>query len=87
MDFRVIYKKCVVIIDCFEIFCERPYPLKARAQTYYDYKHHNTVKFLLCVVPQGLITFISKGWGGLVSENISQNTGLETKCWQIVDLQ
>ena len=27
-------------------------------------------------MPQGLITFISKGWGGLVSENISQNTGI-----------
>ena len=38
---------CVVIIDCFEIFIERPMNLKARAQTWsnYMYKHHNTVKF------------------------------------------
>ena len=34
MDFRSNFKRCVVIIDCFEIFCERPYPLKARAQTF-----------------------------------------------------
>ena len=31
MDFRLNFKKCAVIIDCFEIFYERPYPLKARA--------------------------------------------------------
>ena len=31
MDFRLNFKKCVVIIDCFEIFCERPYPLKAKS--------------------------------------------------------
>ena len=33
IDFCSNFKRCVVIIDCFEIFCERPYPLKARAQT------------------------------------------------------
>ena len=33
MDFRLNFKKCAVIIDCFEIFYERPYALKARAQT------------------------------------------------------
>ncbi len=58
----------VVIIDCFEVFCERPKPLKARAQTYLDYKHHNTVKFLIGNAPQGVNTFISKGWGGRVSD-------------------
>ena len=77
MDFRVNYKKCVVIIDCFEIFCERPYPLKARAQTYSDYKHHNTVKFLIGIVPQGVITFISKGWGGRVSDKyLTEHCGI-----------
>ena len=57
------FKKCAVIIDCFEFFCERPKPVKARAQTYSNYKHHNTVKFLIGIAPQGVITFISKGWG------------------------
>ena len=77
MDFRVNYKKCVVIIDCFEIFCERPYPLKARAQTYSDYKHHNTVKFLIGIAPQGVITFISKGWGGRVSDKyLTEHCGI-----------
>ena len=61
LDFRAHFQKCVVIINCFEIFCERPKPLKARAQTYSNYKHHNTVKFLIGIAPQGVIT---KGWGG-----------------------
>ena len=77
MDFRVNYKKCVVIIDSFEIFCERPYPLKARAQAYSDYKHHNTVKFLIGIAPQGVITFISKGWGGRVSDKyLTEHCGI-----------
>ena len=66
--------KCVCIIDCFEIFCERPSDLMARVQTYmymYSYyKDHKTVKTnvnqcLIGVSPQGVI---SKGWGGRVSD-------------------
>ena len=32
------------------------------------YKHHNTVKYLIGICPQGAVTFISKGWGGWVSD-------------------
>ena len=59
--------KCVVMIDCFEVFCERPKSLMARAQTNSNYKHHNTVKYLIGIA-QCVITFISKGWGGRVSD-------------------
>ena len=44
LSFKAHLKKCVVIIDCFEVFCERPKALKARAQTWSQYKHHNMVK-------------------------------------------
>ena len=77
MDFRRHYKHCVTIIDCFEVFVERPTNLKARAQTWSNYKHHNTIKFLIGIAPQGSITFISKGWGGRASDvHITENCGL-----------
>ena len=34
MIFRQVFHICVCIIDCFEIFIERPRDLRARAQTY-----------------------------------------------------
>jgi len=64
MVFRKAFKKCAVIIDCFEIFIERPISLVARAQTWSNYKKHNTVKYLIGITPQGSVSFISKGWGG-----------------------
>ena len=68
MDFRKNFQQCITIIDCFEVFMERPTNVKARAQTWSNYKHHNTAKFLIGIAPQGTITFISKGWGGRVSD-------------------
>ena len=47
---------------------ERPTNLKARAQTWSNYKHHSTIKFLIGIAPQGAITFISKWWSGRVSD-------------------
>ena len=51
--------KVAVIIDCFEMFIEHPSNLKARAITWSNYKHHNTVKVLLGITPQGVISFVS----------------------------
>ena len=68
MEFRKHFPNCVVIIDCFEIFLDRPTNLLARAQTFSQYKHHNTVKYLIGVTPQGTVSFISEGWGGRTSD-------------------
>ena len=48
----LIWKKNTIIIDCFEIFIERPSNLLARAQTFSNYKHHNTVKVLRNYTPR-----------------------------------
>ncbi len=78
--FRAAHKACVCIIDCFEIFIERSSNLKARAQTWSQYKHHNTMKYLIAVAPQGVISFISKGWGGRSSDvNVTDHCGLLDK--------
>ncbi|XP_033103171.1 uncharacterized protein LOC117105976 [Anneissia japonica] len=58
------------IIDCSEIFIERPTHLKARSQVYSNYKKHSTIKFLIACTctPHGSISFLSNVWGGRVSD-------------------
>ena len=68
-EFKRYFKRCICIIDCLEVFCEHPSDLMARAQTFSNYKHHNTVKFLNSVTPQGVILFV-------VGYQITENCGL-----------
>lgn len=57
-----------VIIDYFEVFIERPSNIEAAAKTWSDYKHHQTVKFLIGISPQDFIMFISNAYGGRASD-------------------
>ena len=76
--FKALYPRTRCIIDCSEIFIERPCSYQARAQTYSNYKKHNTVKFLvqLGITPCGAISFLSKCWGGRATDKcITMNSG------------
>ena len=62
------FKNLCGIIDCSEIFIEIPKDLEMQSATWSEYKHHNTVKSLICVAPNSGITFISKAYTGRLSD-------------------
>ena len=62
------YSKTRCIIDCFEIFIERPKSLDLQAATWSDYRKHNTMKFLIAISPTGYIMFISDCYGGRATD-------------------
>ena len=62
------FENLIGIIDCSEIFMETPKNLEVQSATWSEYKHHNTLKFLVCVAPNSAITFVSKGYTGRISD-------------------
>lgn len=71
-----MYKNTRCIIDCTEVYMQRPKKLYARAQTYSQYKGGNTAKFLVAIAPTGFIMFVSKVYGGRASDRfIVQDSG------------
>ena len=71
------YPDTRVIIDATEFFIEKPTSPCAQKATWSDYKHHNTVKLLVGIAPNGAFTFISELWSGSTSDRkIVQESGL-----------
>ncbi|XP_033764275.1 uncharacterized protein LOC117345315 [Pecten maximus] len=73
---RQHFKGCRCIIDCTEIFIDRPGNLTARASTWSNYKHNNTLKLLVAITPCGAISYLSRVFGGRTSDKIiTQRSG------------
>lgn len=78
--FKGRFSRVVCIIDCFEVFIQRPKSFDARAATYSNYKKNNTIKVVIGISPRGSISFISKAWGGRAyDEVITQKSGFLDK--------
>jgi len=71
------YPNLRAIIDCTEFYIIPPRKPTAQSITYSTYKSHNTYKALLAVGPTAGFIFVSKIWGGNVSDRY---------IWRIVDL-
>ncbi|XP_064479740.1 uncharacterized protein LOC135393136 [Ornithodoros turicata] len=66
--FREHYHSCRYIIDCTEVRTETPAPVERQRNLYSNYKGGMTVKFLVAIVPNGQIAFVSKAYGGRESD-------------------
>ena len=77
MSFQYAFgKQVTVIIDCFEVFIDRPTNLLVRAQTFSNYKHHNAIKILIGITAQGTVCFVSQAWGDRTSDkHLTGNCG------------
>ena len=77
--FKLKFPRLLSIRDCFEIFVESPSSLMARAQLYSQYKRHCTIKVLISFTPLGASNYISKHYGGRVSDRqITRESGFTT---------
>ncbi|XP_075989436.1 uncharacterized protein LOC142985258 isoform X2 [Anticarsia gemmatalis] len=70
MAFRKRYSNVQSIIDCLEIQIEKPANAVQQALTWSEYKSCNTIKYLISITPDGLINFISEGYGGRTSDSL-----------------
>ena len=65
-----------VVIDCTEVFIEKPTLPSAQKSTWSEYKEHNTIKTLVGITPTGTFSFVSNFWTGSVSDRrITQESG------------
>ena len=80
-------KNVAAIVDCFEVFIEKPSNVLARAQTFSQYKYAYTMKYLITPLHlKGVISFISQGWGGRTSDKrITEQSGINS--WWSVRMQ
>ena len=71
------YPNTRVIIDCTEMYIEKPTSPYAQRATWSEYKGHNTIKALVGITPSGYFSFLSKFWTGSTSDRkITQESGL-----------
>ena len=57
-----------VILDCTEVYTQKPSSLQANKDIYSNYKNHNTFKYLVGVSPHPAVVYVSQAWGGRASD-------------------
>ena len=78
--FKEKFPTTYIIIDGSEVFLETPSDLYMQSSTWSQYKHHNTVKFLVACTPNGCICFMSEVYVGSISDvELTKLSGLLEK--------
>ena len=78
-SFREKFPTTYAIIDGSEVFIETPSDLFMQSSTWSQYKHHNTLKFLVACTPNGSICFISPVYVGSISDiELTRQSGFLT---------
>ncbi|XP_038046731.1 uncharacterized protein LOC119720936 [Patiria miniata] len=62
------FPNCRIVLDCTEISVDNTEQLDAQCSLYSNYKGRTTLKSLIGVAPNGVITFASNLYGGSVSD-------------------
>lgn len=66
--FRHNFHNVSCIIDCLEIEVQKPSKAVNQALTWSEYKKANTIKYLISCTPNGLVNYISPGFGGRITD-------------------
>ena len=78
-SFKEKYPSTYAIIDGSEVFIQTPSDLHMQLSTWSQYKHHNTVKFLVACTPNGVVCFISPVYVGSITDvELTRISGLLT---------
>ena len=83
-SFKDTYPTTKCIIDCTELFCQRPSSLAIQSSLFSHYKHHVTYKGLVGIAPSGAITFVGELFDGSISDvEIVKRSGiLQKEFWE-----
>ena len=79
--FRKKFPLTYAIIDGSEMFIETPSDMHMQSSTWSQYKHHNTVTFLVACTPNGAICYVTPLHviGSISDIELTQNSGFLTK--------
>ena len=83
-SFKELYPTTRCIIDCTELFCQRPSSLATQSSLYSHYKSRVTYKGLVGISPAGAITFISQLFDGSISDKaiVRESGFLQEHFWE-----
>ena len=81
--FKRTYSTTRCIIDCTELYCQRPSSLSTQSAMYSHYKSHVTYKGLIGISPSGSVIFSSELYDGSISDKeIVRKSGiLQSELW------